>query len=62
MIEKTKKSLSEEGRKMLNDAVMYTALCIISESVGVTPEEYLFRFEEVLDRDPQALISIFESG
>ena len=54
------RALSAEGLVFLADAEMRTALTEIAASVGVTPEEYLLRFEEVLSENPQAILRIFE--
>lgn len=57
----SKKVLSQEGIKFLNDPVMNAALTVIGASVGVTPEEYLLRFEEVLEENPDMLINTVEA-
>ena len=46
--------LSEAGVAFLHDPVMHEALSVIAASVGITPKEYLLRFEEVLSKKPQA--------
>ena len=56
-----KTNLSEEGVALLNDSVLYHQLSLIAGSIGITPEEYLLRFEEVLSTNPDSIISIFES-
>ena len=35
-------------------------LYAVAASVGVTPEEYLLRFEEVLNTNPKMIFDIFE--
>ena len=60
MIEVHLKQLSKEGREFLADPELYETLANIVGALGVTPEEYLLRFEEVLKIDPNAVLSIFE--
>ena len=62
MMSLCKNKLSENGRKFLKDPIMYEALKVISSAVGVTPEEYLLRFEAVLETTPKQVFSIFESN
>ena len=52
--------LSRQGLLFLQDPLMKEALSVISNSVGVTSEEYLCRFEEVLRENPKAFFDIFE--
>lgn len=52
--------LSAEGLAFLTDAEMSAALSAIAASGGVTPEEYLLRFEEALSERPEAILGIFE--
>ena len=52
--------LSEEGISLLTDPEIYSRLTGIAKSVGVTPEEYLIRFEAVLNKTPSLILSIFE--
>ncbi len=54
------RTLSAEGLAFLADAEMRAALSAIAASVGVTPEEYLLRFEEVLSEHPETILGIFE--
>lgn len=56
-----KNVLSQEGIEFLKDPVMNVALTVIAASVGVTPEEYLLRFEEVLEENPDILINTVEA-
>ena len=56
-----KNVLSQEGIVFLKDPVMNAALTVIAASVGVTPEEYLLRFEEVLEENPDILINTVEA-
>ena len=55
-----KVDLSTEGRKFLSDPKVKKALSKIAASVGATAEEYLLRFEKILESDPQKILSIFE--
>ena len=55
-----KSKLSDIGIAFLADKEVYKALTKIAAQVGVTPEEYLLRFEEVLNTDPELIMSIFE--
>ena len=59
---KHEKKLSPEGRAFLADPTLSLALKRICQPLGVTPEQYLLRFEEVLESDPDALLSIFSSS
>lgn len=59
---KNQQRLSSEGLAFLADPALRKALERITAPLGVTPEEYLLRFEEVLERDPDALLSIFFSS
>lgn len=54
------RTLSAEGLAFLEDERMRAALTVIAASVGVTPEEYLLRFEEVMSERPEAILGIFE--
>ena len=56
---KASKTLSEPGLIFLNDPLMYEALCVVAASVGVTPEEYLLRFEEALLEKPKEIFDAF---
>ena len=53
--------LSIEGRLFLSDPQMKLAISKIASEVGTTPEEYLLRFESVLNTDPERIFNIFES-
>ncbi len=53
-------TLSKEGEAFLNDKALKKKLSKIAKSVGVTPEEYLIRFEEILSTNPQKIFDIFE--
>ena len=55
-----KSELSDIGIAFLADKEVYKALTKIAGEVGVTPEEYLLRFEEVLNTDPELIMNIFE--
>lgn len=56
------RTLSTEGLAFLEDERMRAALTAIAASVGVTPEEYLLRFEEILSERPEAILGIFEGS
>ena len=58
----TIRTLSAEGQAFLRDARLHDALSVIAASVGVSPEEYLLRFEEVLSKNPQAILGVFEGN
>ena len=60
MKEEANNRLSTQRSLFLQDPLMKEALYVVAASVGVTPEEYLCRFEEVLAENPQALFDIFE--
>lgn len=60
MSSKPKNKLTEQGLKFLSDPVMYEALSAIAEPIGVSPEEYLLRFEEVMTEQPEAIFGFFE--
>ena len=60
MKRKYEKSLSEEGVSLLNDPAIYSRLEAIAKKVGATPEEYLIRFEQVLNKTPDLILCIFE--
>ena len=49
--------LSGEGREFLSDALMYSLLSVIAESVGATPEEYLERFERAISEREEDVFS-----
>ena len=57
-----KKVLSPEGRAFLADPALLAALRRICAPLGVTPEEYLLRFEEVLATDPDRILTLFSSA
>jgi hypothetical protein len=59
---KSTPTLSAEGRELLSHPILRSRLERIAETVGVTAEEYLIRFEEILNREPQKIISAFERG
>ena len=52
--------LSDAGIAFLKDDILRAILEVVSASVGVTPEEYLIRFETVLRYKPNLIFSIFE--
>lgn len=56
-----KRKLSEEGEAFLADPIMVKLLSPIATSLGVTPEEYLLRFELVLADMPEVIFDIFEN-
>ena len=58
---KNERKLSPEGRAFLADPALSLSLKRICQPLGVTPEQYLLRFEEVLEHDPGMLLSIFSS-
>lgn len=60
MRNKANRSLTAEGLAFLEDERMRAALTVIAASVGVTPEEYLLRFEEALSECPETILGIFE--
>ena len=53
-------ALSQEGVKFLSDKVIYEALAAIASPLGVTPEEYLERFEMALSEKPEEIFSVFK--
>lgn len=55
----TSSPLSLEGREFLSDPVMYQALFAICEELKISPEEYLIRFEEVINEEPNKIFSLF---
>ena len=52
--------LSEEGLELLSDPIMYEILYVVAMSVGISPEEYLLRFEKVLSDTPETILGLFE--
>ena len=52
--------LSFEGLTLLKNPVINKKLSTVAASVGVTAEEYLLRFEEVLAENPKVIFDIFE--
>ncbi len=52
--------LSKEGRELLEDPCLAAILTEVAALAGVTPEEYLIRFEEVLHTQPDLIFGIFE--
>lgn len=61
IVKSTQKSkLSDEGVAFLRDPIMYKHIQKIATSVGVSAEEYLIRFEEVLKDSPHLIFNIFE--
>ena len=54
------KKLSREGVELLKEPEVYTILESITRGIGITPEEYLLAFEEVLATDPTKIFKIFE--
>ena len=52
--------LSSQGLELLNDPFINRILSSVAASVGVTAEEYLLHFEEVLAENPKAIFDIFE--
>lgn len=57
---KNQQRLSSEGLAFLADPTLASSLWRICRPLGVTPEEYLLRFEEVLRSDPEAIFAIFD--
>lgn len=62
VVSSSKKSLplSDEGRAFLCNKELFRGLKKIAKRVGVSPEEYLRRFEEVLRESPELIFNIFE--
>lgn len=60
MIRAHKICLSKEGQAFLNDPEMNQRLTSIANSIGVTPEEYLYRFEKMMKTAPEKIFAIFE--
>lgn len=61
-MKKSTAKLSKEGLELLNDPILYEMLSKITKEIGVTPEEYLLRFEKVLAKNPKAIFSVFENS
>ena len=61
MLVKENLKISESGLELLSDPLVYQILSVIAEPLGVTPEEYLLRFEEALLRNPEDILGIFEN-
>ena len=60
-MENANKTLTDEGRKFLNDPVMREALTVVATSVGTSAEEYLLRFERILSENPNEIFALFSS-
>ena len=60
MKEKKEVMLSQEGQDLLDDPIAAAILGVVAASVGVRPAEYLLRCEEVLAKEPRAILSVFE--
>lgn len=54
-------ALSAEGKALLRDPLLYELLSAVAQTVDVTPEEYLLRFEEVLCDDPDAICRLADA-
>ena len=54
-------NLSKEALELLSEPITYDMLSIITKEIGVTPEEYLMRFEEALSTNPNAIFEIFDA-
>ena len=54
-------NLSKEALELLSEPITYDMLSIITKEIGVTPEEYLMRFEEALSTNPNEIFEIFEA-
>ena len=57
---KKHKGLSAQGIELLKNPYIYEKLLTIASGVGVAPEEYLIRFEEVLSDTPDKILNIFK--
>ena len=55
-----KRELSNEGKLFLNDKRLFEALSKIASEVNATPEEYLLRFEEMLETNPELILGVLE--
>ncbi len=62
MHKKDMAKLSAEGRRLLSEPTVRAVLTAVAASVGVTAEEYLLRFEEVMAEDAESVFAIFESN
>ena len=54
------RTLSVEGMEMLADPIMHAVLSEAASRLGVSAEEYLLRFEEVLSHSPEKIFAVFE--
>lgn len=61
-MKKSKYTLSNEGYLLLADPLVSSKLKEIAEEVGVSAEEHLARFEEVLFENPEKIMFIFEEN
>ena len=61
-MKKAYRNLSDEAHRLLKDPIVYERLSKITKAIGVTPEEYLIRFEEVLSENPHSINSTFEEA
>ena len=54
--------ISKEGKELLADPIMFDIITAEATSVGVTAEEYLIRFEQILSTTPDLIFKLFEQN
>jgi hypothetical protein len=54
--------ISKEGKELLADPIMFDIITAEAISVGVTAEEYLIRFEQILSTTPDLIFKLFEQN
>ena len=55
-------NLSDQASELLKDPTVYKKLSEITKAIGVTPEEYLARFDMLLAKNPQVILNVFEKA
>jgi len=61
LVEALNASADKERTLILEDPTMYAFLTKAAESIGVTPEEYLDRFEDVWEENPMAIMELLHN-
>ena len=61
LVEALNASADKERTMILEDPTMYAFLAKAAESIGVTPEEYLDRFEDVWEENPMVIMELLHN-
>lgn len=61
MVNVKRREISTQGIDLLSDPILRAVLSEVVSELGITAEEYLLRFEQVLLRAPEKIFAVFEN-